>query len=814
VVVLKHQTVRAACFAALLIVAAPAAAQPISPEALYELYEKLATPDVDQERHIDVTGRTFEREDLTLTFNEGVVHPVVRTDGKVVGLVFSGRGEMGFTPPHEAEQQQMTHLLGDGFFASEFTSAWILATDDTVEALLGDAEWATEGGAPNKVKNTHDARFALYNDRLWDDYGPALEMDVLHDLHGAGYLGGYFYGEFNTEPGRWMTYYRNPRLALYPGEEVCFFSHARRGDAPQTMQIYASYPSADPVIDRAAGRPWDMANVELEVTVPKPKGGRDLAQVDFAAQLRIVALTDDVRSVALRLQGRRPRCKGDEAWGEFDISAIRDYAGEPVPAIQDHNQLFVVLRSPMKKGDIETLNLTYGGAVIEAVTVAEQADIYFTALQDFAWYPRPLWPDRHSLETTIHVPRFYKGVATGELMEETENDDMRTMVYQERGGVLGGMLAVGDYVMTEGEEGSTQILVFTSQANKQTARDIVKRTEAMLRYFGHIWGPYPYSTLTLLDLPALPSGNWQSYATESVSMTQEAGWTCSPPGQLYAWEGFTTSDTGCVSFHMPSTAPAVDNMETRNINFYFVDNPEAQAAYTASLVARQWWDQFVGPATYRDRWITEGAVMLSAALLLGQQSGLKAQEVREESWHDMALRREASGNLLVGDRLTHEYPGVMWGKGPAVMRMMLDTLGGEPFINMMRSLMNRAPGGAVTNDLFHQVALEYMGPDADAFWEYWVEGNDIPGLRYAYEIIEEEDGTFRVEGKIVVEGAVPPTPIPIQIKYSAKDTVSETVDLEGPETTFVFDGLEKKPKKVLLDPGHRVLLAYRKPLKE
>ncbi len=806
--------IRAACAAAALIAAAPAAAQPITPEALYELYQKLATPDVDKERHVDVTGRTLEREDLTLTFNEGVVHPVVRNDGKIVGMVFSGRGEMGFTPPHAAEQQQMEHLLGEPYYASEFTAAWILATDDAVEALVGDTEWATEGGAPTKVKVTHDNRFALYSDRLWDDYGPSLEMDVLHDLHGNGYLGGYFYAEFNTEPGRWMTYYRNPRLALYPGEEVCLFSHNGRGDAPQDMQIYASYPSTDGAIDRSAGRPWDMANVAMDVTVVKPQGGRDLSEVEFEAELRIVALTDEVKSLALQLQGRRPRCKGDERWGEFDIAAIRDYAGEPVPAIQDHNQLFVVLRTPMKKGDIETLTITYSGHVIESVTVQDQADTYFTALQDFAWYPRPLWPDRHSLRTTVHVPRFYKGVGTGELLEDAEDGDMRTMVYEERGGVLGGILAVGDYVLTEGEEGSTKILVFTSQQNKQVAKDILKRTQSMLRYFGHIWGPYPYSTITMMDLPALPAGNWQFDATESVSMTQENGWTCSPPGQLYAWEGFTSSDTGCLSFNMPATAPAMDNMETRNLNYYFVDNPEAQAAYTASQVARQWWDQFVGPATYRDRWITEGAVMLSAALFLGQQSGLKAQELREKAWHDMALRREASGNLLVGDRLTDEFPGVMWGKGPAVMRMMLDTLGGEPFINMMRSLMNRAPGGAVTNDLFRQVALEYMGPEAEGFWDYWVEGTDIAGLRYSYEVIENEDGTFTVEGKIVFEGPPPPTPVPVQLKYSAKDIQRETVEIEGPETTFVFEDLDKKPKKVLFDPDNRVLLSHRKPLKE
>jgi len=258
----------------------------------------------------------------------------------------------------------------------------------------------------------------------------------------------------------------------------------------------------------------------------------------------------------------------------------------------------------------------------------------------------------------------------------------------------------------------------------------------------------------------------------------------------------------------------MDEKETRALNYYFVENPEAQAAYTASLVARQWWDQFVGPATYRDRWITEGVVMLSAALYLGQASGIRAQELREESWHDMALRRDAQSPLLVGERLGLEFPVVMWGKAPAVMRMMLDELTGEPFITMMRSVMNRAPSGAVTNQLFEQVALEYMGEEASAFWDYWVEGVDIPGLRYEYEILDQGEGKFRVEGTLAFEGPHPPTRIPLQLKYGGKEVDSRTVEPTGERTEFVFEDLDKKPKKVLLDPDQRVLLRFRKALRE
>ena len=187
---------------------------------------------------------------------------------------------------------------------------------------------------------------------------------------------------------------------------------------------------------------------------------------------------------------------------------------------------------------------------------------------------------------------------------------------------------------------------------------------------------------------------------------------------------------------------------------------------------------------------------------------------RIDTWHDMALRRQTSGSLLTGDRLGHDYPDVLWGKGPAVFQMLMDDVGGDPFVNMMRSVINRCPNYGVTNELLHQVAGEYIGDDVDAFWAYWVEGHEIPGLRSAFEVTDEDDGTFTVRGTIVFEDSAPPTEIPVALRYSGKDVDFRMVRPEGLRTEVVFEGLEKKPKKIEADPDELVLLKYRKPLKE
>ncbi len=815
---MRHAWTRVLGFGALLAVlaAGTATAQPVEAEALRELYEKLMAPEIDTGRYLDVAGKTLEYEDLTVTFAEGAVHPVVRSDGKVMGLAFAGKGELTFAPPDAREQQQVSHHLGAAPYSGNFGSAWIMATDDTVDRLLGEGgEWATDGGAPVRAENVHVTRHRLYRDRLWDNAGPCLEMDVLHDLYGDGFQGGHVFAEFAVDPVRWLTYYRNPRGALFPGEEVSLFSHAARGGAPQTMEIYASYPSA--AIDPAAraSRPYDLAHVELDIDVPGSGAAQNLGQVDIVAEAKIAGLHDGVKAIALRLQSRKPRCKGDEAYGTFKITALHDFEDQPIPAIHDRNRLFCVLRAPLNSGQFEVLKIEYGGDLLEAVTIEDQTNEFYSPLQGFPWYPRSPWPDRHSLRSTVTVPRFMRGVVTGNLEEEREENKRQVGVYHERGGVAGGMLAVGAYGDPLSEEvDGVRVLVFTTQKGRQMAEDIMVNAKAMIRYFGALWGPYPYSTLTQIELQPLPMGNWQYDITESVSTTQEAGWTCSPPGHLYAWEGFATADTACSSFLLPATAPAVDQMQTKGINYYFVDTPEAGMAYTASVVARQWWGQFVGPATYREQWITEGAVMLSATLYLSQFRGRKAYDKRIDALHDMALRRQASGSLLTGYRLGHDFPDVIWGKGPAVMQMLMDQIGGDPFVNMMRSVMNRSPNYGVTNELFRQVASEYVGDELDPFWSYWVEGTDIPGLRSAFEVTEGEEGTWVVNGTLLFEDSVPPTPIPIAIQYTKKDIEYRMVEPTDLRMEVTFEGLEKKPKKIEVDPNNLVLLRYRKPLKD
>jgi hypothetical protein len=162
---------------------------------------------------------------------------VVRDDGKIVGVVFVGAsgddaGHVVVAPPDPIEQWQMERWTGMNPYDKGVSAAWMMATDATVDDLLGDDEWITsgEGGAGERAAEIHRKRWEMTTDPLWNDWGPSLAMDVLHDLYGDGYQGGYLFADLKVDASTWVTYHTNPRGALYPTEDVAFFLHERQGD--------------------------------------------------------------------------------------------------------------------------------------------------------------------------------------------------------------------------------------------------------------------------------------------------------------------------------------------------------------------------------------------------------------------------------------------------------------------------------------------------------------------------------------------------------------------------------------------------------
>ena len=771
---MQDQPARRSVLALLFFVAAAwttSAGAAVSPTELRELYDKLQGLTVDEGQQLDAAGRVLVQEDLTVELTTGVLHPIVRLDGRIAGLVFVGgsgidSGTIEFDPPDDVERGQLERFGKAAPFTHGISAAWILATDDSVDQLVEGDEWTAHEGTADEPRNLHSRRWQLYNDPLWDDWGPPLQMEVLDDLFGDGFCGGHVFAEFRTAPGEWVTYYRNPRGAILPTEEVAFFTHAPHGDAPQEVHIFSSYDSGDVYGDTTHG--YDLESVELEVTVPKGGADRNLGEIEVVANLRVKARTDGVRGVQLELQGRARRTYGDEEWAEFDVHSVHAADGTSLSAVQDRNRLFVLLPDSLSRGETETLVITYSGPMIQPCGTTS-----YSPLMRYAWYPRAPWPDAHTFAATVHLPKALHAAATGTVTDETVEGNVRTISFRESGDVLWGALFIGEFLVEVIDHEGTPIRLLYAPSNGQDRKRVLQHVEGVLAYNEALWGDYPFDTLHVVD----------------ASLTCASGlMTGLTTGWLYGNGRDYRGISGIMLLNLSSGTPITT---------------------VCATMAKQWWGNVVVPASYRERWIVNGAVGSSARLFTARFAS-RGEYVRlNTDLQRGAFARPLPAPVHCGIRSEKYYSSAVH-RGQCTMEMLLTQLGGDAWVQLMREVMVRAPESGISYEGFKGEADRYLGRISEPFFEYWIEGMAETGVECTYRITEDDDGTYRVKGTLTFDGPYPPNSIPLEIRYSRKDTEFKGVVPTGEETPFTITGLTKKPKSVAVDPENLVLLRTRK----
>jgi hypothetical protein len=752
-------------------VSSPATAA-VDPYQLRELYDKLAAPQLDDQRSLAAAGRTLVAEDLEITLGEGALHPIVRSDGRITGLVFVGTegGEPGtlvFTPPDLEEQRQLERFAGDAPYEATFDAAWLLATDDSLEQLVGDSSWSDGGGHPQRARNIHLARHEAYADPLWDDWGPSLEMDVLDDLFGDGFRGGYLFAEFRTAAGTWETCYHNPRGALFPTEEIAWFTHVRKGDGPPWHHVHASYPSVEHVAVADRAHPYDLISVSLDVTVPRGGGERNLDTLTLVAELEVEAKLDGMHGILLELQGRLRRTLGDDEWADLDVKAVHDEAGRSLPAIQDRNRLFVAIPEGLSTYERVRFRVTYEGAVIQPCTT----DTY-SPLMQFAWYPRAPWFDPHTFAATVHTPRELRAVCTGDMVDEQLVDGVRTVSFVENGPVAWGAMVVGEFLVIEGEYEGTPIRVFADVGNKPGTAEVIEHTQASLAWHGALWGEYPYDAVNIVDSSGLCAlGPMEGLGTDYLY---------GPGKELRGVSGITFLP---LRFGMPLVS-------------------------LCGALGNQWWGNLTVPASYRDRWIVTGTAAVAAQLFLAR-FGIREEYVRlNRELDEVALYHDPPGAVSTSIRC-ERYFAQASARGHCVLRMLLAEIGGDPFIDVMQEVLWDSTRGGVTRDLLREASRPYLRGKTDAFFDYWVEGRQLPQIDCGYRIEREADGGWLLSGELVFDDVPPPNSIPLLITFAGGAQHSLGVIPTGPSTPFEVHDLPVKPRQVDVDPEHMILMRAR-----
>ena len=448
----------------------------------------------------------------------------------------------------------------------------------------------------------------------------------------------------------------------------------------------------------------------------------------------------------------------------LNISRITDDKGNVLQASRnqaDHS-FRVSLQGVAPKGQPATLTFNYDGRL----TGTEESPIYgikFAAIQpDFSFllYPARWFPvsgytaDRFTATMNITVPDGFTVIGSGNDSVKPGAAGLRVFTFQFARASFPGNLAVVKGAPVKSSTDGLTTSVWFRGAESNMANAYGASTAGMVGYFTELYGLAPYANLTVVEtVDGAPNG--------------------------YAAPGIVFLSPGSIG-------------------------KEVNANVLANQVARQWWEVMVSPVNRNHLWMENGMAYYSEALWSEHEKGAGSLEQRMK---DTAVTALTVDNVpLIQTSRLEDYSPEFWAlsasKGATVVQMLRSTLGDDKFFAAVKNFLQTSAWKSATTEDFRKSCEAAMGEDLRYFFIQWVESNGAPEFRLEYTVFRTQKG-FRVQGKISQDLDTFRMPVDLRIETEGNPE-EKRIEVMGTSSEFSVDTFGK-PKKVLIDPGSKVL---------
>jgi hypothetical protein len=347
------------------------------------------------------------------------------------------------------------------------------------------------------------------------------------------------------------------------------------------------------------------------------------------------------------------------------------------------------------------------------------------------------------------------------------------------------------------------------------ARDVQAVADKAARAIGNFsqwFGPYPYGSLALTQMPGDLSQGW--------------------PGLVFL-----------------SSFAFLNPQEQSDLHIDPVNRVLASQVLVHET-AHQWWGDLILWKSYRDQWISEGLANYASLLILEQQNPSQFREVLEKYRRDLEasnkdgeLLRDAGpvtlGQRLISSHFPNGYDAISYERGTWLFHMLRCMLrdaaahdsqsvarakkartntpanSEEPFFRILRKIRDRYAGKSLSTQDLIQAFEENLPrplwyekrPKLDWFLESWIEGTAIPELETRDVHLILKPGATAVSGIIVQKDAPDDlvTAIPVYAETSTHTLVFlGEVLADGHETGFHLSA-PTTVHKIVLDPRQTIL---------
>jgi hypothetical protein len=727
-----------------------------------QLRQKSSSPDAFSGSVASVNNLVLKRDAATFTLKSGEIYFMSPVEGRTVGAVFIGDGEMSLTPPTDIEKRSLAIFTDGPSLSEQFTQLVLRFTDKTFEEIKQspNAKVSTGGAQAARARDLYREKESLMRKQLRTN----VEIRTLEDLY-SPQAPGYFTAFIGGRRWSKLLYAVDPLgISLVSPEEVALISYGDSDGGTWTAFHLADEYQKGTATSSQDNRIFDITHHDIEGAI---KGTRIIA----SDQLSFRPLVTGARVLPFDL------------FAGLRVKGVQDEQGRDLYFMQENKDedadFAVIYPEALEKGKEYKLRVQYEGDS----ALADTGGGNYFLIPRSTWYPNnggTQFGDRATFDIKFRYPKGNTFIAVGALAEPEAQD--------------------GDAKIAKWSSGKTELAVAGFNYGRFNKKELVDKDSGYgIEYYYNEELPSGLKIMLMKNQNAQAMGD-SSYdpTLGSISTGGMAGTVLNDTqnalriynayfGKIaYTRLAMTQQPAGNFGqawptlIYMPFTAYMDETQLTQlggirtgtNTFFKYVGPHE---------VAHQWWGHMVGWTSYHDQWMSEGFAEFSASLYV--------QLVRKDTakfidfWENQrkliieatpftkGLKPYTVGPVTQGYRLNTAKTGnvaraMIYPKGAYILHMLRMMMydqhsgGDTKFREMMTDFVQTYFNKDVSTEDLKRMVEKHMTPAMDVdknkrmdwFFNEWVYGTEIPAYRLDYSIAETGGGKAVVNAKITQSG--------------------------------------------------------------
>ena len=810
--------------------------------AAENLYLQLRSNGLDPKRVYKIREASLDRDQLHITLEDGTIAFTTDVSGRVTGAFFVGTGEVLVIPPNQGERASMMLFTKAAVLEEVFNSAYFRFNDDTFSDLQPDLRPPEDGEEFARRWNATALNLAEWDSlRLFMTFSCYLpSSDPGPAKCAAGTQDRFLHARVQCPKlGAFDIYYDSTAV------EQIVVAQQKSMEGTNYYNVWTSFPST-----QSLARPRNAENPD-EVTAQSFRIRAEVrppTTLTADARVQVKVTRGGMRALIFELS--RYLKVSAARMGNQSLEWIQNQALEGTALARRGNDILaVVFPRLLHTGETFELNFTYSGDVLSE---AGGGLLYVGARG--TWYPNRGFAAA-DFDLQFQYPSGWTLLATGKRVDPEKNDGQIANPVEEQVSrwqtdrpipVAG--FNLGKYVKASSLAGDTTVETYAAAGVERNfpktnevvvlpqvpsgvprdpkvavipqapptparhAQSVADEAASAVKFYSENFGPFPYRTLKLTQMPGPISQGW--------------------PGLIFLSSYAFLTPEEKSHLHLDEATELLDDY------------------VTAHETAHQWWGDLVFWRGYRDQWIFEGLANYCSLMMLERENPAGFRMVLEKYRSELEMKNKSgamlkdAGPVTAGVRLSSSefpdgYEAISYGRGTWLFHMLrymlkygelADTRSAksdspsksgevEPFVRALRKVRERYSGKPITTrellSIFEEelpMSLRYESKKSlQWFYDGWIDGTAMPHLAIKSVKTLPKGGGLQFSGILEQKDAPKSlvTAVPLYgMTASGTKMFLGVVFADGAENSFRITA-PAGVKRVVADPDQTILTQTR-----